>query len=391
MDTGQINNQIHLPAREILDVNGIERELNHLWTSAAVGDKDDDGSVMRARVLNLLVHVDSDAALQTVNALLPDVTAAHPCRAIVMMGDEKGADQDIEVYLSLQCRPVLSAHDRRLCCEAVTLEARGRFAVELPSAATPLMVPDLPAILWWHGDVEFDDPVFRTLNRVMNRVVFDSANFAETHHDIEGLVEFWDRQRATDARLSDLNWNRHSAWRSLIAAFFDGPENRLQLDRLERVEIDCIRPTSDPTAVPPQGLILAGWFAGCLGWTTRPDAPLLQVNDTWQITLVGQDREVQFVWRFVDHADPGECEIVRVELICSENDDAAHFEVALSSNGYHLETDTKGDSITRAPRVLNCPNTDTAHLLAAELNAGGQDLVLERSVRAAAAMIGPRS
>lgn len=319
--------------------------------------------------------------------MLTDITAAHPCRAIVMMGDAAGADQDIEVSVSLQCRASAGAQDKRLRCEQVTLEAHGRYAVELPSAATPLMVPDLPSILWWYGDVEFDDPVFVNLSRAVDRVVFDSADFNEVHHDLTGFVDFIDRQRATDARLSDLDWTRHSAWRSLVAAFFDGPENRVQLERVNRVTIDCARPPATSDEAPPQGLVFAGWLASCLPWKTGSSSKLTKTGEAWQIELDAGDRAIQIEWRLVDHVSSNSCEIVRVELAADGAAEPVHFSIELSEDGKYLGTAAGGDDVVHAPRVLNCPNLDSAHLLAAELNAGGQDLVLERSVRAAAAMV----
>jgi glucose-6-phosphate dehydrogenase assembly protein OpcA len=387
MDLAQTSQPIHLPAHEVLDVNGIERELNDLWTAMAGQDHDEDGGLMRARVLNLLVHVDSEAELKNVCGMISDITAAHPCRAIVMMGDAAGADEDIEVFVSLQCRPSAAATDRQLRCEQVTLEAHGRFAVELPSAATPLIIPDLPSILWWKGDVEFDDPVFRNLSRAVDRVVFDSANFNEVHHDLLGFVDFIDRQRATDARLSDLNWTRHAAWRSLIAAFFDAPENRAQLDRIDRVTIDCARPATTSDEAPPQGLVLAGWLASCLDWKIGPDSKLNRKADSWRIEISEGDQKIQIEWRLVDHASSTSCEIVRVELACDAAAEPVHFSIELSEDGKYLGTAATGEDVIHAPRVLNCPNQDTAHLLTAELNAGGQDLLLERSVRAAAEMV----
>jgi glucose-6-phosphate dehydrogenase assembly protein OpcA len=387
MEPGHTSERIHLPGQEILDVTGVEHALNGLWLQTANQETDDEGGVVRARALNLLVHVEDEAALAQVSEMLTDITAAHPCRAIVMRGDASAEDRDIDVHLSLQCRPSPVARDRHLCCELVILEAQGRFAVELPSAATPLLVPDLPVILWWYGDVEFSDPVFRSLCRIADRVVIDSADFEQVNADIGELVSFLDGQRAEDARLSDLNWTRHSAWRSLIAAFFDAPENRAQLDRIGSVTIDCVRPPGETTTPPPPGLILAGWLAQCLGWKAEAGAPVENAEGGWVSVLASGDRDVRIEWRLVDHISPESCEIVRVELVCVGAPEPVSFSVELSDDGKHLSTGAAGASIMYAPRVLNCPDQSTDHLLALELNAGGRDQVFARSVRAAAEII----
>jgi glucose-6-phosphate dehydrogenase assembly protein OpcA len=62
----------------------------------------------------------------------------------------------------------------------------------------------------------------------------------------------------------DLNWARLTAWRDLIAQFFDPPEMRMQAYQIEEMEI--FRDISGPDSIPTRTLLLTGWLAGRLKW-----------------------------------------------------------------------------------------------------------------------------
>ncbi|MCA1558075.1 MAG: glucose-6-phosphate dehydrogenase assembly protein OpcA, partial [Acidobacteria bacterium] len=252
---------------ETLDVQAVERELSRLWAeSAGAQGEDEETAVMRARVMNLLVYVSSDTALSEVNELLSSVTVAHPCRAIVMFAEREREDVDIEMFVSAHCHSARADRTRNLCCEQVTLKARGRFTVELPSAASPLLVPDLPIFLWWRDRPRLGDSVFRKLSHASDRVVFDSADFLEPYTDLFSLAALLEKERAAHTGLSDLNWARLTSWRALLANFYDVREYREALDNINRVRVEYVAPQVDAGAIAPKALILAGWLASRLGW-----------------------------------------------------------------------------------------------------------------------------
>jgi hypothetical protein len=114
---------------ETLDVQSVERELNRLWTeNAGSGAETEEGAVMRARVLNLLVYVSSEESVGEVNELLSELTTAHPCRALVMVAERAGEDRDIEMFVSAYCQSLAGGKSRNLCCEQVTMRERRRAA-----------------------------------------------------------------------------------------------------------------------------------------------------------------------------------------------------------------------------------------------------------------------
>jgi glucose-6-phosphate dehydrogenase assembly protein OpcA len=235
-----------------LNVQAVEDELTALWTANA-NDKDDEGAIVRARVLNLLVYVTDEETLKRTDETVFDVAAVHPCRVILMLEQKEKAAKDIEAFVSSRCH-LGGSGKRHLCIEQVTMRASGNFADELPSAALPLLVPDLPSFLWWRGGFDFDDPVFKTLSRAVERIVIDSA--AMNENELLNLTKVFN-QKGVGA-ISDLNWARLTEWRSIIASLFDSPEHRVLLNHITNIEISYSN-----TA---RAFLITGWLASRLGW-----------------------------------------------------------------------------------------------------------------------------
>ena len=165
-----------VPGEATLDVQSVERQLNDLWMqNAGAIDVEDDGAMLRARVLNLMVYLTAETALGAVDEMLMEIARIHPCRALVMIAEADGEDKDIEMKVASRCQIGRGAGGQHLCCEEVTLHARGRFTVELPSASIPLLVSDLPVFLWWRAPMDFAARTLQSLMSAADRVVIDTA------------------------------------------------------------------------------------------------------------------------------------------------------------------------------------------------------------------------
>src|SRR5688572_21657034 len=171
---------MQIQIEKTLDVEVVERQLAELWKQSS-GDRetDDDVAVLRARVANLLVFVPNNELLDDAHHLLRDLTALHPCRTLMMLGARDEPDRDIEMAVASFFQTDKRTDRKRLCCEEVTLKAQGIFVDELPSAALPLLVSDLTSFLWWRDQVQVSDKVLATLLRASDRLVIDSAEFAD--------------------------------------------------------------------------------------------------------------------------------------------------------------------------------------------------------------------
>src|SRR3979490_3111558 len=104
-----------------LDVEVVERQLAELWKQT--GDdrnSDNETAVLRARVANLLVFLRSEAMLSEVQQVMPELTAIHPSRVLLMLGRREAEDRDIEMSVTSFCQTDKRTGAKRLCCEEVS-------------------------------------------------------------------------------------------------------------------------------------------------------------------------------------------------------------------------------------------------------------------------------
>jgi glucose-6-phosphate dehydrogenase assembly protein OpcA len=386
--THSVPQQIRVSAT--LDVQSVEHELGELWKQNT-GDTnvEEDGAVMRARVLNLLVYVSSAASLDEVNQLLGEITSVHPCRVIVMLAEREAVDQDIEMFVSAHCLVQAGGDHKNLCGEQVTLKARGRFTVELPSAAIPLIVPDLPIFLWWRDAPRLHDQIFENLSRTADRVVIDSADFAQPYDDIRELVALLKRRRAEHAAISDLNWARLTSWRTLLASFYDVEEYRVALAHVNRVRIEYVPHSLAPELVAPKALILAGWLASRLGWRIHQEQSLTQGDRPHAaVTFEKDGRPIEVEFSGVEREQRMQGWIARIELSAEqETEGAQKFIVLRSEDGRYLETEMSGGGEARSARTLTGGDKTEAELVESELEILGHDRIYEEAITAAASML----
>lgn len=383
--------QIQVPAT--LDVEAVERELTKLWRQSAganVGEvkAGDENAMMRARVANLMVYVSAEPASNEINKVLGELTVQHPCRALVMVGEAQEADRDIEMFVSSFFKGPGKTGDRRLCCEEVTLIARGRFVAELPSATLPLLVPDLPVFLWWRDELKLRDKTFAELAHRADRVIIDSARFQEAGSEMQALAT-WMRSEAEDqAAISDLNWARLTSWRALLAGFFDSLERRAMLDQIGSVRIEYATNEAAPEAIAPQALLIAGWLASRLTWKLTHSANQKAPSAPQTMIYEKDGRRIAVEFRQVERPQlrPGRLACV---ALTTESSAPATFEVRRSEDGRRLETNAIQGSQSNQARVSPVRNRSAAELLGGEMEILCRDRVYEEAVFNATGMMQP--
>ena len=66
------SNAEQIPVEATLDVQGVERQLNDLWMQNA-GTANEEGAMLRARVLNLMVYITAEDTLNKIDEMLMDM------------------------------------------------------------------------------------------------------------------------------------------------------------------------------------------------------------------------------------------------------------------------------------------------------------------------------
>jgi glucose-6-phosphate dehydrogenase assembly protein OpcA len=235
-----------------MSVGQIERELGKLRAN-------DDGTLaLRSSVLNLIVVTDEESA-QEITASVSKLAGRHPARAVVFISDPEG-ESNVDVRLSAFCN--VRGGGAQVCAEQVTIHAEGPPARHLESLAGPLLVPDLPVILWYPGEFSPRSQEFAAMADLADRIIVDSAaseNQEACLRETAALIE--DPEMPA---IGDLQWVGLSPWRSLLADTFEAPERAGDLQKIESAEI-LYAPGGENRA-----LLLVGWLASTLGW--RPES-----------------------------------------------------------------------------------------------------------------------
>jgi glucose-6-phosphate dehydrogenase assembly protein OpcA len=368
------------PSGSWIDVGAIERELTALWQQASA---DEDQGVIRSSILNLLVYVADTSEASEIDDILIDITASHPSRAILIIADRKAPQAMLEAQVTSRCT-LPTGTSKQVCCEQVTVTAAGEAVAEVPSAVMPLLLSDLPVYLWWRAEPRMrDKTLFRKLADISDRVIIDSSLFNDPHGDLASMATvLHDTPRWT--AISDLNWARLTAWRALLAGFYDVADYRPLLRQPKQVTIRYAPSAKDPSVIPTRALLLGGWLASRLGWSLQPGAAKQTPGST---TFVFSVDDHNFGVEFAHtrrEIEPGHLALVSFE---SEGDQPVTFTVRRSADGQRIETSVTRDDEKSAQRVIGYEGLSETELVGKELEILGHDRIYEQAVLAAGELV----
>lgn len=144
--------------------------------------------------------------------------------------------------------------------ETVILEIGEQHLPDIEAIVDPLLIPDLPTVLW--ASHRRCPDVLELLRPVADVTLLDSMDQPDARAALR-----WARHVRSHIDVVDLAWVRSSPWRKQAAAAFDPPPLRTELRAIEGVSV-VHHPVSAIAA-----LLLAGWLGARLGWSLRPLAP----------------------------------------------------------------------------------------------------------------------
>ncbi|MEK6284869.1 MAG: glucose-6-phosphate dehydrogenase assembly protein OpcA [Acidobacteriota bacterium] len=368
------------PSGSWIDVAALERELTALWQQASA---DEDQGVIRSSILNLLVYVPDTSVAAEIDDLLTGITASHPSRAVLMIADRGAAEARLEAQVTSRCT-LPTGTSKQVCCEQVTITAAGDGRADLPSAVTPLLLSDLPVYLWWRAEPRIlDKSLFRKLADISDRVIIDSALFNDPERDIASMAALL-RDTPRWTAVSDLNWARLTAWRALLAGFYDVLDYRPLLDQFDQVDIEYAPPLADKSAIPPRAMLLGGWLVSRLRWTVQPDAAERSPDST-SFECSAEGRKIRVEFRHTQREiEPGHLALVTLR---SKAEQSVVFTVRRSADGKRIETSMARGEEMRVQRVLSYEGLSESELVGKEIEILGHDRVYEQAVLAAGELI----
>jgi hypothetical protein len=200
----------------------------------------ESGSFVPARVLNMIVFVDDEWSGEIANRLR-GVGRYHASRLVVLSYQPRR--ERLDARASIASEGETGPNRVALLRETVIVQIGDRHLDDLVTIADPLVVTDLPTLLWSpHGHPDSIEEPDRS--QAGQRAAIDRACAL-----------------SKQVYVVDLAWLRSTPWRERVATVFDPLPMRRELERLETVTVRH-HPDSGVAA-----LLLIGWLASRLGWS----------------------------------------------------------------------------------------------------------------------------
>jgi glucose-6-phosphate dehydrogenase assembly protein OpcA len=202
-----------------------------------------------ARVLNLVVVVGSDGR-EEISRRLDATGRETPARTILVSIADERPGLDAVATLVHDTPDALGGNT--VFRERIEIECGAQQLDHIDSIVGPLLATEVGTVIWSpDGHAEAVD----AMDGIASDVLVDSLEFPDWRQAIARLQELSERMEVTD-----LAWLRSTPWRERVAAAFDPPRWRSQLDAINRVVVR-IEPDSTMAA-----LLFVGWLAARLQW-----------------------------------------------------------------------------------------------------------------------------
>ncbi len=195
-----------------IDPEKILKDLRNLWSDLG-RNADVSGGVLRACGMTLVVAAESEADCQELRHTLGVLMHEHPARAIVLRLSEKPG---LDASVFSQCWMPFGRH-QQICAEGIEISAGLTELSHVAQLLLPLIVSDLPAVLWCRGPRVFSENVFAPLLPLVQKVIVDSAIAPDPKAAIAVIREL----RRQGRLVADLAWTKLTGLRELMASLFD--------------------------------------------------------------------------------------------------------------------------------------------------------------------------
>lgn len=367
-------------APRAVEVGAIEDALTQLWMTGGSGAR----SSTHTYVLNLIVFAGSRVPKAEVEAVAARVGAMHPSRTIIIYTTDAQTPH-LAAWVSAQCE--YPGAEERTGSEQVTLEASRASVRQLPGAVIPLLIPDIPVVLWWPGEEAFTHPIFTSLMDASDQLVIDSSTYPDPVAMLAQLHALATEDYPGMA-FRDIAWSRLTPWRELTAQFFDASQTRPYLDGIHRVAVTYASgPQGAPS--PEQALLYASWLVARLGWETIPNLRRLGKQALLVVRREEMPVTIELSAQPDDGLPPGS--ILSVTLSATFDDSDATFAIRRADDHEHAVVTMAMDAQSASERTVPMIEGTVADVLSDETMIVKRDHVFEESLTAAIRLAGTRN
>lgn len=348
----------------------------------------DQGGEVRIRartsVVTLVVVATRPETLERALDAVGELAARHPSRAIILAPGDPDGPARLDARISLECsvRPLSLSET---CAERILVQAGGETAHHLAAIATPLLIHDLPVVLWWADDPPLGSRQLRELTEACDELLIDSGAFRDDGRERLAALAVLVAGGALAVR--DIGWMRLTLWRELLGGLFDHPLLTPELASLRSVRLDVLRPGT--TIRLSKAACFAGWLAAALHFDVAQPLGPKRSSESLVGTWTDGRREVRVEFRPVPApADAGALAVgslQRVELELGRGRRLIRARVTRQAD--HLLATADWDGAEVARRAGRLEPFDEAPYVAEALERFGHDRIFEESVAQAARLV----
>ena len=337
----------------------------------------------RTSVLTLIVVAPRPELVERAMDTVSTLASRHPSRAIVLSPADPDGPASFEANIYASCQ-LPERGSSEICTEEILIRLGGELAQHLSSTVAPLLIHDLPVVLWWPDDVPFGRPDFSELADECDRLFVDSGQFRG--HGLERLVALSDAVYS-GLVVHDVSWMRLMLWRELLAGCFDHPLLVRELRQLKSIRVDVARPAGEVRL--SRAVLFVGWLMSRL--RLQMQQPLTVAEDeTWRARVRSGKRTIDVEIRPVEveysGAVRGAGSVVRVELEAVRADAHTHVNVTRQADHLLATADWNGASVIRHATPLE--RFEEAPYLAESLDRTGHDRLFTQALEKAITLTG---
>lgn len=319
---------------------------------------------MRASTVNVIIAVDSEADAKWAEAVLSHLADYSPSRLLILVRHGRPAS---EKTYSVRVKVEEREHTQGVApvrLETITILAPPGNDQSLASLSSPLLIPDLPDVLFVPYGPIAGNLLVSSLFELVDILVVDTVWTPDAGASFAVLADNSTRQDVSD--INDIAWSRLLVWRQLVAQFFDQPTALESLATIEEVEI-TYAPTSDEGRCGrSSALLAAGWLATRLGW--RAPGEMVSFRDGWRSTLrageKGRSREI--VLTLVEGDGDYGCGCLQEIRLVAGGQAIGTFDVRRTSEEEITTTSDHGD-MAAVTRIVHSRCPDDRSLISQEL------------------------
>jgi glucose-6-phosphate dehydrogenase assembly protein OpcA len=334
-----------------------------------------EAPVQRVRMSNLVVYCNKEAQLASMLSQLVEVTAVHPARVLLLVGD---GNAGTGITAAVKVASHRLGATQQACTELIILRAPAGAVDDFPFAVRSLVIGDLPINLWWAADVPppLATQLLLNLAEYAQQITYDSLGWPDPARGMAAAADWLDAtERSEPGRwrvVSDLNWRRLKYWRRFITQAIEELEAKHATGTLTELQIE-----HGPHAVV-QAWELTGWLAQMLGWNVQAGRVEQNVEMAWS----ARTRHGEVIIR-IRRLEQGLPEVARVRMVGTLAGKPATLNLFLE-DANHLTLQLEGAS--GAPRTMMLPELSPGEVVGRQLSDRERDPVFRESMAVAQTM-----